>query len=731
MASTFRPIQSSSPTPWAPSVTSFQGLGKRIRNVAEACRDCRVAKVKCDGSRPKCRTCVAKDRPCYYDGRQGQSRKALMKSRMRAMEKVFEALKANPASDAENLLQRIRASDDILALAEASDVVSSPGSGGLSPPTAFSIDRSLENRASSCEMSSSSDDQQSSRPSEPTTAGTTPSSQVLTDASATLIRLVMPDAATTKAATDSFYFSSGKLFHVFPRERIAAYHEDVFNGDHLPIRSQKTAACCLASLCAIGVQYNADQFEEGVGETFYNVATHYFSHFLEEQPLDAIKVCTVLAMFNIMGKSTVALAYIEVGLNMSRKYNLHVKHYQHPNVSDDAWADYRRTWRTLVFLSSWLSSTLGYIPGANNNFKEMVPYLDVEGDNPDDIGNSKSSPSLSLGIVQMEMTKISLLKADILRVQLAFKELTGPALESIMKELRDWHDRLPSQMQLTNVGRSDIPDGILLSIFHAHLLYLGAIMLLYRRIASQFVRCFGFEQGKTDSWKAHETTLVNQTTEGVMAAKHSSRILGLMLEKKGIFKRCWVVIFQSQTSCVVLLHSAIQKQLHSFPPESWKDDLAHAHTCLEALAFCGSLDPVALNFHACLEPIYETLLAYGSPPVKPSVPPPPDYLLTIPAGSDPVRVEMSLSLLEALCRPFGDDDTKLGLDRPSSTDHHHTSQAPMSQVMDERLDYGWECAVGVQWDVSGEPLGGVASLEENKFLGSSCPSGWVGGVEVN
>ncbi|KAK3382749.1 hypothetical protein B0T24DRAFT_672711 [Lasiosphaeria ovina] len=721
MASTYRLIQPSDSVHWPPH-SSYQSLGKRIRNAAEACRECRQNKVKCDRSRPTCRTCTAKERPCHYEGHAGQSRKALMKSRMRAMEKLFVALKSNPDSDAESLFRRIRSSSDILALIEMDDsVVSSPSSG-----SSMSINEKLTPRRASPLTASSDDEMRFSFGSPLSNSSSFSSPQLLANASASLIRLVMPNAATTKAATESFYRSSGRLFHVFSEEQVASYHSDVYQGDNNPIPNQKIATCCLAAVAAVGVQYNEDDFEEGMSEVYYNIAAHYFSSFIGELPLDAIKSCAVLAMYNVMDKSTVALAYIEVGLNMSRKYNLHVKQCRDPSVSDKAWADYRRTWRTLI----WLSSTLGYISGAGIQFREMVPFLDVEGDNPYDIGN----------IVQMEMTKISLLQADILHVRLAFKEMTGPALEAIMKDLHDWHDRLPGHMRLSNVGREDLPDGVLLSIFHAHLLYLGTVILLYRRIASQFVKCFGFELGQSKSSGAFETTLVNQTSEGVTAARHSARILGLMLEKKGIFKRCWVVIFQSQTACMVMLHSAIQKQLHLFPQSSWKEDLVHAHTCLEALEFCGTIDSVALNFYDCLEPIYTQVASYSSPtapPGPPEPPPPADYLLTIPPGSDSSNVSLSLSLLEALCRPFGDDDAKLKIAEATALPERQQKQqkgasaGPLAQL-DRHLDWGWENSVEVQWDRDGP--GAVASRSalcnvQSRFLGSNHPSGWAGGAD--
>lgn len=74
--------------------------------------------------------------------------------------------------------------------------------------------------------------------------------------------------------------------------------------------NQKAAVCCLAAVASVGVQYNADAFEAGTDGVFYDVARHFFENLMEEKPLDAIKTCSVLAMYNIMNKATVSLAYL-------------------------------------------------------------------------------------------------------------------------------------------------------------------------------------------------------------------------------------------------------------------------------------------------------------------------------------------------------------------------------------------------------------------------------------
>ena len=73
-----------------------------------------------------------------------------------------------------------------------------------------------------------------------------------------------------------------------------------------------------------------------------------------------------------------------------------------------------------------------------------------------------------------------------------------------------------------------------------HLVYLGCLILVYRRIASQAARTVQFEQQRKGGGPT--TVILDQVArsrahDGIVAAKHSAKILGLLLAEKGIFKR--------------------------------------------------------------------------------------------------------------------------------------------------------------------------------------------------
>ena len=196
-----------------------------------------------------------------------------------------------------------------------------------------------------------------------------------------------------------------------------------------------------------------------------------------------------------------------------------------------------------------------------------------------------------------------------------------------------------------------------------------------------------------------------------------------------------------------------QKQLHGFPFASWADDMKLIQLCLDTLEFCGTIDPIALRFHVRLSRIYSNLDRYS--PTQPnaaqrtedwvSLPPdfPPfstaakveelgmmgphsvEYLLTIPPDPDPQLLNMSMSLLLALCKPW---------DEPAS-------KGSKDQVRDEleceggsrdsaRLDWSLDNSLPFSWDTTGLGLK-TASIKMNRFLGSEGPSGWLAAPDLD
>jgi hypothetical protein len=120
----------------------------------------------------------------------------------------------------------------------------------------------------------------------------------------------LPDPSVTEQAIDSFFRCSGKLFHVYTKEEISQYCRAIFGTQGTLTEDVKAKVCSVMSVSSVGAQYLPHVFSKDVEVGFYDLAKHFFEAILEQDPYQAIKACTLLAQYNIMSKSTVSLAYV-------------------------------------------------------------------------------------------------------------------------------------------------------------------------------------------------------------------------------------------------------------------------------------------------------------------------------------------------------------------------------------------------------------------------------------
>lgn len=119
------------------------------------------------------------------------------------------------------------------------------------------------------------------------------------------------DVNATRTAIDSFYSCSGKLFHVLTRQQTEQAFANIVEHQGSPYEAHQSDVCCIMAVAAVGAQYvNCQGNDKHQEETFYEAAKRYFDYVVENRPFIAVKICVLLAMFNVFGKSMVALAYI-------------------------------------------------------------------------------------------------------------------------------------------------------------------------------------------------------------------------------------------------------------------------------------------------------------------------------------------------------------------------------------------------------------------------------------
>jgi hypothetical protein len=255
-----------------------------------------------------------------------------MKARLETLERLFDTLQNQPTEDAERLLRRIRSARSVDGLSS----VLTPGDDEVSDGTArpsSSLPQWEETTTSPTSSSSSSwwprggrlsevqSDGYSSRDTLPTSLRSSahppslPSTlsragSDMSDASG-MLRFVLPDRTLTSRAVDSFFASTGKLFHVFSKAQVTALMDEVYAADSSsPSNRMKKMICCVACVAGIGVQYTADDFQRDLDVMYYNIARHYFVDVFEDEGLDALKACTLLAMYNIMNKAIISVGYV-------------------------------------------------------------------------------------------------------------------------------------------------------------------------------------------------------------------------------------------------------------------------------------------------------------------------------------------------------------------------------------------------------------------------------------
>lgn len=265
---------------------------------------------QCDGARPACRSCASKKIACFYDVPEGQTRLAALKSnnaqlqsRVWASGNLLWALKTSPPNDVAQILERIRSSDDPSLILDDFDL--EPGA--LKPPPS----RAASAPTSPLHFSS----EPAYYPLESISIDNLyPSNEHCLSASV----LALLRSPANREALQLFLQCTGLLFHVFSKTQADSVLEEVLSNTGTAIA--KTSLCEVCAMAAVAAQYLQGSTAPGTGHHFYNVARQYLDDAIAVDPLRAMKSCALLAMYNIVTKASVALAY--VGMRSPSHYDI-------------------------------------------------------------------------------------------------------------------------------------------------------------------------------------------------------------------------------------------------------------------------------------------------------------------------------------------------------------------------------------------------------------------------
>lgn len=366
-------------------------------------------------------------------------------------------------------------------------------------------------------------------------------------------------------------------------------------------------------------------------------------------------------------------------------------------------------------------------------------------------------------MAQSELVKISLLKLRIIRTQEAFGEHSVLSVASTRSDLKSWYSSLPQEISFASLSQNNLQMHTRKMIYNLHILYLGAMMLSYRRVASHIVRLSRSEQ--IVSLQQQQDELLGYIVEGREAARHSAAVLGRFYYERAFCKRCWLVIFHAYTTCLILLFSVVQGHVEGSHPDVQQQDLEKARQCLEVLEWCGTLDRVARQFHRTLTACYDALVTAGmttptqenpsgvspfypgatTPTATPQSSGSIAKYFSIPHSGDLNFHRHAYKLLDLLCRPFSDpyatSDTASEAMLPRQLRQNPSGFEAM--LAPERMEWNPGSRTLFQWDLAkiGIPAapsqwpdvssGGAFLLHaaesvpsSNHFVGDMRPSGW-------
>jgi hypothetical protein len=208
------------------------------------------------------------------------------------------------------------------------------------------------------------------------------------------------------------------------------------------------------------------------------------------------------------------------------------------------------------------------------------------------------------------MTSISLILVGVYKDVFLPKVLSIERTQQYRQKATQWLDNLPPIMRLSSLLRNEGLTRLQRrSIFLVHLQYLGVLLLLCRRHLFHLATIH-----QETSWELDGDVedAMNFAGEAIEAAVETTRLMEILLSEQAIYKRCWMIIYQSFSACAILLFHAAQKNAHGCDASEYQHEMSKAEICLATLQFCASSDPIARGYYAMLSYYHDILKSMGS-----------------------------------------------------------------------------------------------------------------------
>ncbi|KAI1612254.1 hypothetical protein EDD36DRAFT_420102 [Exophiala viscosa] len=381
----------------------------------------------------------------------------------------------------------------------------------------------------------------------------------------------LANASATRALMDTFFACTGTLFYILSTEEASELFRSVYMDEEGPTKAALGAICAIACVAS---QYDEVTIDHSVRQSYYETAKFYLDDCIEEDEVLGMRVLCLLSIYCAMDKRLTAWTWVLTGLKLARLRGIHLE--QRPtSTSPEEWISQKKIMRTLIFLASWLSASLGSNPEIMAAFQPVFE---------ESYAVAEDNPTIE-SLVQEQMTSIGVLTTGVLKDVFLKKQLSVVATREHKLKLAEWLSKIPAPMQLDSLTRNEsLTTNQRRSVFLVHL------------------------DGDMDEALAY-------AEDAVAAALHSALLLRSLMSGRAIFKRCWLIIYQSFSACTVLLFHVAQKRLHGARPAEYEEELSHAESCLDTLEYCSQGDLVAKGYHEMLQFYYKAL---KTPPVNAS-----------------------------------------------------------------------------------------------------------------
>ncbi|KAG9185114.1 hypothetical protein G6011_07658 [Alternaria panax] len=373
----------------------------------------------------------------------------------------------------------------------------------------------------------------------------------------------------------AFVRGTGSLLFMWTYEQV----NEILDRIYRPQRQvdDMTLAECF-TVAAMGAHYDVDAFPDRMRRLLYASGTLHFNEQTARQDyFRTMRLLLSLSFYSLLEKHMSAKYLIAAGLQIAR--------WKCPTVATPTRLasneNCKKIFRSLIFMDSWLSYTLGY--------PSEVTANDIQ--------------------VTCVTSKINLVAAEVAKTLASPELATKRNITMLTMKLEKWREEVPHSLQISTLLSSEAQDLTIYqrrAVLMVHIMYLGALVLLYRQllVASAEAQLIDGTACSLNNISVEDVKIYRQ--ECAMAAQNIARMLGLISFDGTLTTRCWIIIYWSFSAAICLLFSATTKLMDG-QVDGVEVDLAYAKSCMDMLEPCKPCEPVAARYLDTLWPLYDHL----------------------------------------------------------------------------------------------------------------------------